>query len=183
MSPDWRQTQRWERSNAEMGIRTFEIFVGVNRGLGISFFDVGVNGKLPTEATIEPGPRQNRACEHLLVTMVKQEPQIPETLWSLRGFPTWLVPSPDMGDVLITIGLESWNGRNSTNHPCFFGTAAMFDKERVELRKFTFSFDELSPFSMQTLFRNSLSDPIRLDCYCILRKREKTTTSKQGASR
>jgi hypothetical protein len=61
LSPDWRQTQRWERSKAEIVIRTFEIFVAVSRGLGTSFFDVGVNGKLPTEATIEPGPRQNRA--------------------------------------------------------------------------------------------------------------------------
>jgi hypothetical protein len=57
------------------------------------------------------------------------------------------------------------------------GIAAMFDKERVEWRKLTFSFDELWPFSMQTLFRKSLSDPIRLDYYSILRKREKTTTS------
>jgi hypothetical protein len=63
------------------------------------------------------------------------------------------------------------------------GIAAMFDKERVELRKVTFSFDELSPFSMQTPFRKSFSDPIRLDHYSILRKREKIITSKLGASR
>jgi hypothetical protein len=63
------------------------------------------------------------------------------------------------------------------------GIAAMFDNERVELRKVTFSFDELSPFSMQTPFRKSFSDPIRLDHYSILRKREKIITSKLGASR
>ena len=52
------------------------------------------------------------------------------------------------------------------------GIAAVFDKERVELRKLTFSFDELSPFSMQTLFRKSLSDPIRLAITVYLSERK-----------
>ena len=51
-------------------MRTYEIFVEVNRALKVSF-DVGVNGKLPTEATIEPRLRQTvLQCEDLLVTMI-----------------------------------------------------------------------------------------------------------------